>query len=230
MSIDKKELSTQNKRYLPYRKIEWQTLPVSFNLQLRSFITIFNSIRPSIFYKRHRRYTITRRLTLLSILFFIPLLAVEDPPSPPNPEPVADTPLEKEESPSEKKKGETTPTEAEATDEKEFLPSEEEDRVSYPVHQATESYEIAFIKTVVVLIALLVLVILTIWMVRKVSHGRLRGINAQKSVKILEKRPLSPKSILYLIEVGGKQVLIAESQLEVRPIATLDWLGNDRDL
>ena len=67
-------------------------------------------------------------------------------------------------------------------------------------------------------------------MLRKMSYGRLRGINALKSIKILEKRPLSSKSILYLIEVGGKQVLIAESQLAVRTITTLDWLGSDKDL
>lgn len=109
-------------------------------------------------------------------------------------------------------------------------PPEEFHQAHNEVHQATESYEAAFVKTIVVLVGLLVLVILTVWMFRKVSHGRLRGMNVLKSIKILEKRPLSPKSILYLIEVGGKQVLIAESQLEVRKIATLDFLGNDKDL
>lgn len=98
------------------------------------------------------------------------------------------------------------------------------------VHKATESYETAFIKTIVVLVGLLVLVILTIWMFRKISHGRFRGVNMLKSIKVLEKRPLSPKSMLYLVEVSGKQVLLAESQLEVRNVATLDYLGTDKDL
>ena len=40
------------------------------------------------------------------------------------------------------------------------------------IHKATESYEAAFIKTIVVLVGLLVLVILTIWMFKKLSHGR----------------------------------------------------------
>lgn len=98
------------------------------------------------------------------------------------------------------------------------------------VHKATESYETAFMKTVIVLVGLLVLVILTIWMFRKISHGRFRGMNMLKSIKILEKRPLSPKSMLYLVEVGGKQVLLAESQLEVRSVATLDYLRDDKEL
>jgi flagellar protein FliO/FliZ len=98
------------------------------------------------------------------------------------------------------------------------------------MHKATESYETAFIKTIVVLVGLLALIILTVWMFKKISHGRLRSFNSLKSVKVLEKRPLSPKSMLYLIEVSGKQVLIAESQLEVRAITSLDWLGADKDL
>ncbi|MCP5504447.1 MAG: flagellar biosynthetic protein FliO [Chlamydiales bacterium] len=137
---------------------------------------------------------------------------------------------EKKEAPPEKKKEEIAPTKAKEMDEKECIPSEEHQKASHEVHKATESYETAFIKTIVVLVGLLVLVILTVWMFRKISHGRLRGMNVLKSVKILEKRALSPKSMLYLIEVGGKQVLIAESQLEVRNVATLDWLGSDKDL
>lgn len=98
------------------------------------------------------------------------------------------------------------------------------------IQKATESVETAFIKTIVVLVGLLVLVILTVWMFKKISHGRLRSFNYMKSIKILEKRPLSPKSMLYLVEVGGKQVLLAESQLQVKTVATLDWLGTDKDL
>ena len=98
------------------------------------------------------------------------------------------------------------------------------------MQKTTESYETAFIKTIVVLIGLLLLVILTVWMFKKISRGRLRTFNYQKSVKILEKRPLSPKTMLYLIEVGGKQVLISESQFEIHTVTTLDYLDEDKDL
>ncbi|MDJ0651429.1 MAG: flagellar biosynthetic protein FliO [Simkaniaceae bacterium] len=133
---------------------------------------------------------------------------------------------EKEKLPPEKKKEE----EASLEDEKKCTSFEIHSQTPSDIHKATESYEAAFIKTIAFLIGLVALVILTIWMLRKMSYGRLRGINALKSIKILEKRPLSSKSILYLIEVGGKQVLIAESQLAVRTITTLDWLGSDKDL
>lgn len=109
-------------------------------------------------------------------------------------------------------------------------PEKMEEETPATVHYTTESYETTFIKTIVVLVGLLVLVTLTIWMFRKISHGRFRGVNMMKSIKVLEKRPLSPKSMLYLIEVNGKQVLLSESQLEVRNIATLDYLDSDKDL
>lgn len=151
-----------------------------------------------------------RYLKILLLLFFTPLLAEEViQTSPMEVELVADT-LEGKEQP---------PTTVED-------PTKEPDAL----YKTTESYETAFIKTIVVLVGLLTLVILTVWMFRKINNGKLRGMNVLKSIKILEKRPLSPKSILYLIEVGGKQVLITESQLEVRKIATLDWLGDDKDL
>ena len=108
--------------------------------------------------------------------------------------------------------------------------SEEEKKPAIDMQKTTESYETAFIKTIVGLVGLLVLILLTVWMFKKLSRGRLRSFNYLKSVKILEKRPLSPKSMLYLIEVAGKQVLISESQFEVRTITTLDYLSTDKDL
>jgi flagellar protein FliO/FliZ len=85
------------------------------------------------------------------------------------------------------------------------------------------SYEGAFIKMLLTLGGLVVLIFLTVWLLRRLSQGRLLGgSGASRSIKILEKRALSPKSVLYLIEVGGKQVLIAESHLEVRRLETIE--------
>ena len=160
-----------------------------------------------------------RLLKLFLILTFLPLLATEET------EKCIDAPAKKQ-----------VEHHTEMSQKDSLKPDEKPLEMTAPtqktpdVHQTTESYETAFIKTIVVLVGLLVLVILTVWMFKKISSGRLRSFNSLKSVKILEKRPLSPKSMLYLIEVGGKQVLVAESQLEVRPVTTLDWLGDDKDL
>ncbi len=103
-----------------------------------------------------------------------------------------------------------------------------EERV--PVERVTQSYEMAFTKTIVVLSVLIALLILAVWMVKKVSSGRLRSFNNIKSVKILERRPLSPKSMLYIVEVEGKKILIAESHLSVNQITTLERWVEKKDL
>ncbi len=74
-----------------------------------------------------------------------------------------------------------------------------------------------------ILALIVVLMGLTFWMFKRLSQSRVKQQNYMKSIKILEKRPISPKSILYLIEVAGKQILIAESQIEVRTIQNFDW-------
>jgi flagellar biogenesis protein FliO len=47
-------------------------------------------------------------------------------------------------------------------------------------------------------------------------------MNSGRSIKILERRPLSAKSILYIIEVEGKKILVSESQFEVRTLSPVD--------
>jgi flagellar biogenesis protein FliO len=86
---------------------------------------------------------------------------------------------------------------------------------------ATNSYESAFVKMLFTLLLLLALIFITVWMLRKLSQGRSKAMSGH-SVKILEKRPLSAKSILYVIEVGGKRILISESQLEVRTLSSIE--------
>ncbi len=86
---------------------------------------------------------------------------------------------------------------------------------------ATESYKVAIFKTFGILVFLLGFIFLTVWALRRLSQGRFRASNHYKSIKVLEKRPLSPKSMLYLVEVYEKKFLIAESQHEVRPLATV---------
>ena len=85
----------------------------------------------------------------------------------------------------------------------------------------SETYEHAFIKMILTLGGLLFLVFFTLWALRKLTHGKVGSFGSQKKIKILEKRPLSPKTVLYLIELDGKQVFISESQLEVRSLLNL---------
>jgi flagellar biogenesis protein FliO len=86
--------------------------------------------------------------------------------------------------------------------------------------KATESYEYAFFKMLATLGILIIFLVLSFWALRKLAQGRLRQINQGSSIKILQRRALSNKSTLYLLEFEGKQILISESQFEIRTIDT----------
>ncbi len=78
------------------------------------------------------------------------------------------------------------------------------------------SYEATLLKMLLTLGGLLALVFITIWGLKKLKQGRLGGFGVQKKIVILEKKPLSPKTLLYLLELDGKKILLSESQVEVK--------------
>lgn len=84
------------------------------------------------------------------------------------------------------------------------------------------TYEGAFLKMILVLLLLLFVIFFGIWIVRRLSRSRLRMFKEPKHIRIIDRRPLSAKTALYLVEVGDKRVLVAESQLEVKGLATTE--------
>ena len=84
------------------------------------------------------------------------------------------------------------------------------------------TYEGAFLKMILVLILLLFIIFFGIWVVRRLSRSRLRMFKEPKHIRIIDRRPLSAKTALYLVEVGEKRVLVAESQLEIKGLATTE--------
>lgn len=84
------------------------------------------------------------------------------------------------------------------------------------------TYEGAFLKMILVLLLLLFIIFFGIWVIRRLSRSRLRMFKEPKHIRIIDRRPLSAKTALYLIEVGDKRVLVAESQLEVKGLATTE--------
>ncbi len=97
---------------------------------------------------------------------------------------------------------------------------------SSPASQSqSPSYEGAFIKMIVTVVVLILFVFLTFWVVRRLGQGRLRGFGSNLSIQVIERKPLSPKSMLYLVQVGHQKFLIAESQLEVRKLGPIGELS-----
>lgn len=87
------------------------------------------------------------------------------------------------------------------------------------------SYKGAFAKMMLTLLGLIFLIVLSVWFLRRIAQGRFHQMNQGRAIKILERRPLSAKSVLYVVEINEKKVVIAESQLEVRTITTVNEMG-----
>lgn len=102
---------------------------------------------------------------------------------------------------------------------------DQSDNALFESMDAPISYKGAFVKMMATLLGLIALIVISVWMLRRISHGRLKQMNYGRSIKILERRPLSAKTILYLVEISGKKVVVAESHLEVNKITTADHLS-----
>ena len=77
-------------------------------------------------------------------------------------------------------------------------------------------------KVMTILIVLIVGLFLTVWLVKRGFQNRFRSGGGKNQIQVIESRPISPKTVLYLIEVRGKKFLMAESQLEVKRIGDVE--------
>jgi len=109
-----------------------------------------------------------------------------------------------------------------------FTESEKEPIDLSELQSTQASYESAIYKIVFVLLTLILLSALAFYLFKKFASSRMQQANHFRNIKILEKRAISPKSMLYLVEVGGKKMLIGESQLELRSLSSLDWIEPEK--
>ncbi len=82
-------------------------------------------------------------------------------------------------------------------------------------------YGLAFVKMFLTLIALIALFAVTIWFIKRLIRAKLEKGSGTQMIEILEKKMISPKTMLYIIEVEGKRILLAESHLEVRSLSEI---------
>jgi flagellar protein FliO/FliZ len=79
-------------------------------------------------------------------------------------------------------------------------------------------YGFAILKLFLSLIIVIGLLGLTVWFLRRLIRYRLEKGSGVQAIKILEKKMISPKTMLYFVEVEGEKIILAESQLEVRQL------------
>ena len=68
-----------------------------------------------------------------------------------------------------------------------------------------------FVNMLTMLFFIVAFIVLTGWFLKRIMRSRLRQANSSNTIKILEKRNLTPKSAVYLLEVHGRTILVSES-------------------
>jgi flagellar biogenesis protein FliO len=58
---------------------------------------------------------------------------------------------------------------------------------------------------------ILVLIFIISWLLKRFLNTRLQQLNTSSLIKIIERRSLTPKTTLYVLEINGKDIAIAES-------------------
>jgi flagellar biogenesis protein FliO len=66
---------------------------------------------------------------------------------------------------------------------------------------------------------ILALILIVAWFVKRMLNTRIQQINTTSPIKIIERRSLTPKTAIYLIEIYDKAIAIAESQNGVTSLA-----------
>lgn len=74
----------------------------------------------------------------------------------------------------------------------------------------------AFGKMLLSLALLIALLVATLWLLKRLIHNKMQRGSAADSIHLIEKKMISPKTVVYLVEVEGEKILLAESQLEIR--------------
>ena len=88
--------------------------------------------------------------------------------------------------------------------------------------ELSAQYEGVMYKTVGSLFLIFIVAFVVVFFYRKVNISQISKLNEIKMIKIIESRPLSPKTMLHVVEMNGKQVLLSESQNEVRSHETFE--------
>ncbi len=76
----------------------------------------------------------------------------------------------------------------------------------------TYNYWAEFVNMLITLFVIVALIIVSVWVLKRVMRSRFKQLNDSTAIKVLERRALNPKASIYLVDILGKGVVIAESQ------------------
>lgn len=74
---------------------------------------------------------------------------------------------------------------------------------------------------------IIALILIVAWFLKRMVNTRIEQSNSKSPIKILDRRNLSPKSILYLLEVEGTGIVIAESATGVTKLTEFPLVSGE---
>ena len=77
--------------------------------------------------------------------------------------------------------------------------------------QSPDHFFHEFLNMLATLGLLVALILGASWFLKRMATSRMQQINANSTIKILEKRSLSPKAVVYVIEIHDKTFYVAET-------------------
>lgn len=78
--------------------------------------------------------------------------------------------------------------------------------------KGNDRFYIEFFNMLATLGLVIAIILIAAWLLRRILNTRMEQINTSSIIKIIEKRAISPKSAIYLLEIQDKTFAIAESQ------------------
>jgi flagellar protein FliO/FliZ len=91
--------------------------------------------------------------------------------------------------------------------------------IEHVEHEA-DTFQAKFLNMLFILGLLIGFMILASWTLKRMMKSRISQLNVGSTIKISETRSLSPRSTLYLVEVNGQNILIAETQTTITQLAS----------
>lgn len=91
----------------------------------------------------------------------------------------------------------------------------------------TTRLEMDLLRTLFAILGFFALLLLTGFAIKRWIQQRPLGKGGYRYLKLLERRVLSPKTSLFLFEIEGKQLLIAESMAEVELLPLKETLSKE---
>jgi flagellar biogenesis protein FliO len=67
-------------------------------------------------------------------------------------------------------------------------------------------------RAMLLLIGILVALFIATWCMKKMDRFKFKTQDSPSRIELVEKKVLSPKSVLYIVEIDGKPLFLAESQ------------------